>query len=142
MAAEALKSGTGQILARLFVRVILLATSISVAKMFSAVNTKVVDNGLSEVELVDDVVTFVVPGYKTASGTVNYTLHKLSQTQGLQYRLRAQPMNFEKENNGPEPTFDEDSSGNKLPWLDVVIKEGTSRSTLRGLYSKGWLEID
>lgn len=100
--------------------------------LFPLVKAQVVNNGLSEDELLDNIVTFVVAGHETTSGTVNYTLHELSKNQDIQSRLRRELYQFRKDNNGREPTFDEYASGTALPYLDAVMKEGSAfRSSKR-----------
>lgn len=80
---------------------------------------------MSEDELLDNIVTFVVAGHETTSGTVNYTLHELTKRPDIQAKLRKELADFRAENGGREPNFDEFMNGAKLPYLDAVMKEGT-----------------
>ncbi|KAG8985961.1 hypothetical protein FRB90_004340 [Tulasnella sp. 427] len=85
--------------------------------------SSVTDNGLTEDELLDNIVTFVVAGHETSSGTVNYTLYELAKQPELQTQLRRELAEFRTEHGGREPTFEEYMSGNKLPLLDAITKE-------------------
>ncbi|KAG8875703.1 hypothetical protein FRB98_007634 [Tulasnella sp. 332] len=83
---------------------------------------QVTDQGLSEDELLDNIVTFVVAGHETTSGTLNYTIHELSKNPQLQSRLRREINNFRR-SHGREATFDDYMNGKTLPLLDAVTKE-------------------
>ncbi|KAG9025166.1 hypothetical protein FS837_005062 [Tulasnella sp. UAMH 9824] len=83
----------------------------------------VTEHGLTEDELLDNIVTFVVAGHETASGTVNYTLLELARQPELQAQIRKELADFRRDHGGREPTFDEYMSGTKLPLLDAVTKE-------------------
>ncbi|KAG8944219.1 hypothetical protein FRC04_002086 [Tulasnella sp. 424] len=85
--------------------------------------SSVTDNGLTEDELLDNIVTFVVAGHETTSGTVNYTLLELAKQPELQTQLRRELSEFRKAHGGREPTYEEYMNGNKLPLLDAVTKE-------------------
>lgn len=68
------------------------------------------------------IVSFVVAGHETTSGTLNYTLHALSKNQDLQTRLRTEINDF-RHSTGREPDFDDFMNGRSLPLLDATIKE-------------------
>ena len=69
------------------------------------------------------IVTFVVAGHETTSGTLNFTLHELSKATHIQDALRKEVLEF-RELNGREPNFDDYMSSTRMPWLDAVTKEG------------------
>ncbi|KAG9004390.1 hypothetical protein FRB94_002408 [Tulasnella sp. JGI-2019a] len=83
---------------------------------------QVTNQGLSEEELLDNIVSFVVAGHETTSGTLNYTLHELSKNPSLQCKLRAEINGF-RASHGHQPTFDDYMNGKTLPLLDAVTKE-------------------
>jgi len=74
---------------------------------------------VSDDNLLDHIVTFVIAGHETTSVVLNMTLHALAMNPDVQHKLR------EEINAYPgDPTFDELWATDKFPYLDGVTREG------------------
>ena len=69
-------------------------------------------------EIYNHVVTFVVAGHESTSGAIAFALWLLAKDQALQQTLRDELNDFPG-----EPTYDELSSSDTLPFLNAVCKE-------------------
>ena len=77
---------------------------------------------MSSEELIEQITTFFMVGYETASGVLHFALWALSKDLPRQQKLREEILKF-----GREPTFDEIWNGEALPYLDAVVKEAYVR---------------
>jgi len=77
---------------------------------------------VSSEELIEQITTFFMVGYETASGVLHFALWALSKDLPRQQKLREEILKF-----GREPTFDEIWNGEALPYLDAVVKEAYVR---------------
>jgi cytochrome P450 len=73
------------------------------------------DSGLSDVELRDQVVSLIAAGYDTTSAAIGWVVHAVLTTPGVWDRAKA-----EVEGLPERPTADE---VNRLPYLDGVVSE-------------------
>jgi cytochrome P450 len=79
---------------------------------------------VSTEELIEQITTFFLVGYETASGVMHFTLWALARDLERQQKLREEILQF-----GREPTFDEIWNDEALPYLDAVVKEGYASHT-------------
>jgi cytochrome P450 len=74
---------------------------------------------ISDDDLLDHIVTFVIAGHETTSVVLNFTLYTLAQNPEAQRKLREEIMSCDY-----EPTFDELWPSERFPYLDAVTREG------------------
>jgi hypothetical protein len=84
---------------------------------------------VSSEELIEQITTFSLVGYETASGVIHFTLWALARDPARQQRLREEILQF-----GREPKFDEIWGAEALPYLDAVVKEGYVRPRIYFIY--------
>ncbi|KJA16707.1 hypothetical protein HYPSUDRAFT_47076 [Hypholoma sublateritium FD-334 SS-4] len=76
-------------------------------------------NKMSTQQMIDHITTFVVVGHETTAGSLNMTLLELAQHPDKQQRLREEIISL-----GHEPTYEDLTAPERLPYLDAVVKEG------------------
>jgi cytochrome P450 len=74
------------------------------------------DGGLTDGEIRDELVTMVVAGHETVAAALAWTLMLLAEDQPAQQRLRAEVRGLE----GPVPMV---GTGDRLPWTRAVVDE-------------------
>jgi cytochrome P450 len=84
------------------------------------------DGGLSDAEVRDELVTMVVAGHETVAAAISWTLMLLAEDQGAQDRLRAEVCAHD----GPMPMV---ATAEAVPWTRAVIDE-----SLR-IYPPAWV---
>jgi len=84
------------------------------------------DGGLSDREVRDELVTMVVAGHETVAAAISWTLMLLAEDQAAQDRLRAEV----RAHDGPTPMV---ATAEALPWTRAVVDE-----SLR-LYPPAWV---
>lgn len=80
---------------------------------------KTQEKKISDDELLDHIVTFVIAGHETTSVVLNFTLYALAQHPEVQQKLREEVLACNK-----EPTFDDLWPAENFPYLDAVTREG------------------
>ncbi|TDL17780.1 cytochrome P450 [Rickenella mellea] len=73
---------------------------------------------MSDQRLIDNVVTFIVAGYDSTSGSITWGLYSLARNQRAQDRLRQELLAL-----GHEPTLKDLTTMEQLPYFDAVCKE-------------------
>ncbi|KAK7043905.1 hypothetical protein VNI00_008071 [Paramarasmius palmivorus] len=74
---------------------------------------------MSNQQMIDHITTFVVVGHETTAGSLNMTLLELSRNLASQRKLRDEVTAL-----GREPTYEDLTNPEVLPYLDAVVKEG------------------
>jgi cytochrome P450 len=85
-----------------------------------------IDGGLSDREVRDELVTMVVAGHETVAAAISWTLMLLAEDQAAQDRLRAEVCAYD----GPMPMV---ATAEAVPWTRAVVDE-----SLR-LYPPAWV---
>ncbi|ESK84361.1 cytochrome p450 [Moniliophthora roreri MCA 2997] len=77
------------------------------------------DGKMSNQQMIDHITTFVIVGHETTAGSLNMTLLELARNRACQQKLRDEVLGL-----GREPTYEDLTNPDVLPYLDAVIKEG------------------